>query len=133
MNLMSKVLGKKDPDWVNEQFGDYQKKGLDSPIDPSYTGGEAKKYDIDKVANCTDGTYPNNLIRLAQLLRDMKISYALQASEFAKNVFSAQDELDLNGAEMEVAIKNIIKQREVINETTFKAMQVIAKNFKATS
>lgn len=150
MNIFGKRNGR---DWVAENFATAQELGLDNALktrdnDP-YDGGTSQNvgtvgvavvvakepevvFDIDVIANTTDAKYSPNLIRMAQLLRDMRVAYSLHASEFAKILFAAQDELKLTEKDVEKAIGYIIKQREVVNNSAIGAIQVVAKNSKVT-
>lgn len=159
---MKFFMGKKSGrDWVAENFADTSKPSLDNalvmgdnvtysgavgttgstlPVDygtPGTVGATTLTkepfYDIDEIANSTDTSkYSPNLIRMAQGLRDMRVAYSLHASEFAKTLFSAQDELKLTEADVEKAIGYIIKQRKVVNESAVGAIQILAKNSKTT-
>lgn len=126
---------------------EYQKKGLDSALDTGYTGVEDGSSTIEKekpkvvetpkkpivtaeqiVATKDDGTYKPGIMQLARTLRDMQLQYSLHSSEFMKVLFSVQDDLGLNGADLEKITGQIIKQKQAINDSVQNAINGVFKH-----
>ena len=135
------------PSTVRDAYQEYSKKVLDNDPNMVYTTSndqdtirspegvkltEVKqtkqpKVTVEDIVNATGDAYPAYVNELAKLLRDTKVDYSLHASAYMAKLFMAQDALGLTTEEMTAATAAIISQKDVINSSVQKAIDIINK------
>lgn len=124
----------------------YQKKPLDTPLDPGYTDvteGESQvvvapvkaeiveqkpAITIEQILATTEGTYPKAVVELAQIAKDMRKHYSELSSRFFATLMLSQDELGISETDLQKITGHIIKQKQVIIDNTQSAISTILKD-----